>query len=225
MLLAGLLIVLGVQHPYPATAPALPLVVLAPASAPSGTLAIMLTGDGGWSATDKTIANRLLTDGDAVVGLNSLHYFAHKHTSAQVAADVSQIAREYCGKFACQRIVLIGYSMGADVLPFVFPQISDSVRSKIVQLDLVSLGHEAVFKFFPTQWVGVVVGHKFATLPQLALLHGVDVVCIYGTKDPDQACRDAAGSVKLVPIETGHVMSKAAEQVAEVIARKAALVQ
>lgn len=216
MLLRPLLVLLTAIVPQQA-AP-LPLVVVPPSAQtpPSGTLAVLLTGDGGWSHVDKAIAQKLSTDGDAVVAINSLHYFAHKRNSAGVAADISELARAECRQWNCQRVVLIGYSMGADVLPFVIDQLAEDVHAKVAQLDLVSLGHQAVFKFFPTQWIGLEMGHKFATLPQLARIHDLDIVCLYGDADPDAACRDIPkGAVQVVELRSGHVMGKVAEQLAD----------
>src|SRR5512132_3407077 len=147
MILPGLFILFELLNPQRVPRPdPLPLVVIAPSPAVSatGTLAILLTGDGGWSQVDKVIAQKLSSDGDAVVGLNSLHYFQHKRTSAGVAADVTELARASCQRWSCQRIVLIGYSMGADVLPFVVNQLGADVRAKVAQVDLISLGHFAV---------------------------------------------------------------------------------
>lgn len=221
MIIPGLFALLTASMPAtPAAVPqTLPLVVLAPAEPRTGTLALLLTGDGGWSRVDKAIAEKLSGEGDGVVALNSLHYFQHKHTSAQLAADLTEVARESCERWSCQRIVLIGYSMGADVLPFVVNQLGTDVRAKVQQLDLVSLGHLAVFKFFPTQWIGLTVGQKFATLPQLASVHGLDLICIYGTTDSDPACKDVPhDAATVIAMPSGHVMSKVADELADTIA-------
>jgi type IV secretory pathway VirJ component len=222
MFIAGLLVIATALAPGKgaATQP-LPLVVMAPGARSTGTLAILLTGDGGWSKVDRAIAEKLVADGDGVVGLNSLHYFAHKRTSAGLAGDVSAVARESCQRWSCQRIVLIGYSMGADVLPFVVNQLGDDVRSKLVQLDLISLGHEAVFKFFPTAWMGLMVGQKFATLPQLALVKNLDILCVYGTDDSDPACKDIpAAQATVLSLPTGHTMSKVSNDLAGIISER-----
>ena len=56
----------------------LPLVEL-PTKANSGTLALMISGDGGWAGIDKQVAEALNKEGVAVVGLNSLQYFCRRH--------------------------------------------------------------------------------------------------------------------------------------------------
>src|SRR5512141_1033209 len=98
---AALFALIGLATSVPSGAAQLPIVALAPATAPSHTLAILVTGDGGWAATDRTIAQRLTRDGDGVIGLNSLHYFTEPRTPAGVAADVSRLIRDGCARWSC----------------------------------------------------------------------------------------------------------------------------
>jgi type IV secretory pathway VirJ component len=73
----------------------LPLVEV-PATAPrAGRLAVMLSGDGGWSALDKHVASTFAAHGIDVVGLNSLKYLWKERLPEEVAQDVESIARHY----------------------------------------------------------------------------------------------------------------------------------
>lgn len=216
---AALFALIGLVTCAPPGVAQLPMVALAPAAAPSHTLAILITGDGGWAATDRAIGKRLTQDGDGVMVLNSLHYFTAPRTPAGVAADVGRLARDGCARWSCDRIVLIGYSMGADVLPFVVDRLSSDVRPRTVELVLISLSHKATFRFLPTEWLGLNLWPTVATLPELARVHGVQVVCIFGTRDQDSACRDLApGQATLISVPGGHVMTDVADQLAELIA-------
>jgi type IV secretory pathway VirJ component len=51
-----------------------------PAQKPGDTLAVFLTGDGGWAQLDRSVAALLAQKGVAVVGLSSLKYFWHART-------------------------------------------------------------------------------------------------------------------------------------------------
>ena len=215
---AGLLLALCALAAAPVHAARLPVLRRAPGAPATGTLVLLLTGDGGWSRVDRTIVTKLANDGDAVVGLNSLRYFLHHRSRTRVAGDITELARAGCEQYACRRIILVGYSMGADVLPFVVDRLAPDIRSRVAQLDLISLGHRAVFRFLPPQWVGIVIGHQSETVPRLASLRGIDVVCVYGRKDPGNACQDLpAGRAELVAVGTGHRMSKAAAAVADTL--------
>jgi len=95
----------------------LPLVEL-PASSPSRLMAVFLSGDGGWRDIDKTIAENLQSLGVSVVGWDSARYFWQTKTPEQTAADLSAVIQAYSANWHADKIALIGFSFGADALPF-----------------------------------------------------------------------------------------------------------
>ena len=70
----------------------LPLLELPAESEAGDTFAILLSGDGGWSALDKAVASALNTHGVAVVGWDSLRYFWSPRTPADTAPLVKATA-------------------------------------------------------------------------------------------------------------------------------------
>ena len=108
---------MGALPPPPATLADLPLVEV-PATGTGDTFAVLLSGDGGWAGLDQDVAAALSTQGIPVVGLDSLRYFWTPRTPDGLAADTDRMIRYYLAHFVKQRVLLIGYSQGADVLPF-----------------------------------------------------------------------------------------------------------
>ncbi len=90
----------------------------ATAASPSDAFAIIMSGDGGWAGLDQDVAAALSAKGIPVVGLDSLRYFWTARTPEGLAADTDRLIRYYAPHFGKQRVLLIGYSQGADVLPF-----------------------------------------------------------------------------------------------------------
>ena len=97
----------------------LPLVEL-PVAAPGRLMAVVYSGDGGWRDIDKDIAGRLQDKGVPVVGVDSLRYFWSEKTPEQIAADLGLIIDHYREAWQRPDVVLVGYSFGADVLPFAY---------------------------------------------------------------------------------------------------------
>src|SRR5881628_1208854 len=96
----------------------LPLIKV-PAKAPGrDELAVLLTGDGGWAQTDKGLSEALTKGGIPVVGWNSLRYFLKRRDPDRSAKDLERILRHYLPLWHKERVILIGYSFGADVMPF-----------------------------------------------------------------------------------------------------------
>jgi type IV secretory pathway VirJ component len=207
--LASLLLLSPVPGPAMAELPGgapgdlsgLPLVEV-PARAPgSGTLAVMLTGDGDWAAIDKEIAADLSQHGVAVVGLNMRAYLTHRRTPEETAGDVARIARHYMDAWQRSRVVLVGYSRGADIAPFVANRLPADLRQR---LSLVALLGPSTYANFEFHWADLLSNvtrpDDLPTLPELARLKGTRVVCVYGTGEKDSLCRAAdPQQVTLVP--------------------------
>ncbi len=109
---------------------ALPLIEL-PAAAPSPLMAVVLSGDGGWRDLDKTIADALQQDGVSVVGWDSVRYFWHRKDPDDAAADLAAVLETYLARFHAEKVALVGYSFGADVLPFLYNRLPQNLRDRV----------------------------------------------------------------------------------------------
>jgi type IV secretory pathway VirJ component len=149
--------------------------------------ALLLTGDGGWAGLDEELAMRLAANGVPTVALNSLKYFWTQRTPAQAARDVARLLRHYLADWNKQRVLLIGYSFGADVLPFVVNRLPPELRERIESVSLLGIDANASFEVHVSDWVG---GDNDgpATRPEVAALSQVPVLCIYGEGESDSIC-------------------------------------
>ncbi len=182
----------------------LPLVELK-AAAPTDMLAIVLAGDGGWRDIDKRIGEVLQKDGINVIGLDSLRYFWGAQTPDRTAKDVARIMRSYEAKWGAKHVALIGYSFGADVLPFVYTRLPAKQQAKVSLISLLALSKAADFEIRVVGWLGA--GPSSTALPivpELAKVPAALVQCFYGDSDaPDSACPGLAGGEADVIRTTG----------------------
>ena len=131
----------------------LPLIEL-PASKPSGLMAVFLSGDGGWRDIDKTIAENLQSLGVSVVGWDSVRYFWQSKTPQQTAADLSAVILDYSAKWHADKVALIGFSFGADTLPFAYDRLRPSLKQHVAMISLLSLGRAADWEIRVVGWLG-----------------------------------------------------------------------
>jgi type IV secretory pathway VirJ component len=167
---------------------------LTPAS-PGPLMAVLLTGDGGWAAGDKSMALALAQRGVAVAGLNSARYVERARTPDEAASDLARIVRHFLGAWHRQRVVLIGYSRGADLVPFMVSRLPADLRDRIVLTALIGPGEWASFQFSP---LDLARSHArpdaYPVQPEVAKLRGTPVLCLYGSKDHGAICRSLAGA-------------------------------
>lgn len=164
----------------------LPLVVL-PAGGRGGTLAVIVSGDGGWTSIDKQIAETLNKDGIAVVGLNSLQYFWKKKDPDIAGRDLARILDHYGKAWSAEKFILVGYSSGADTLPFMAGRLPEALKSRVSIVALLGPGKETNFEFHVSQWLFDIAG-AYKVVPEVQKLKGVNVLCIYGEDESDSAC-------------------------------------
>jgi type IV secretory pathway VirJ component len=187
-------------------------------------LAVHFTGDGGWGVTDNGVAHSLAAKGIGVAGVNSLKYFWTKKTPESSAQDLERIIAHYSVAWKARRVILIGYSFGADVMPFMINRLNPETRSRIAEVILISPGHQADFAFHVGSWIGTVGKNSLQVLPELEKLRGLKIICFYGTDDDDPLGPDLpSGLAKTIPLETGHRVGRGFEPIVKEIMTGAGL--
>jgi type IV secretory pathway VirJ component len=168
------------------------------------TLAVMLTGDGGWADIDKAIAAGLAERGVPVVGWSSLSYYWTARTPDRAAADLARIIEHFGAAWKKPRVLLVGYSFGADVLPFLVNRLSPEVRSRIERVTLLGVSEEAAFEFHLSSWLSDKGDSRYPTAPEIEKL-ATPTTCVYGTEEEDSVClRVKSASVTKLPLPGGH---------------------
>jgi len=184
----------------------LPIVLVAaqPGIPPSDAFAIMLSGDGGWAGLDQEVAAALTANGITVVGLDSLRYFWSARTPEGLAADLERMIGYYLTELGKQRVVLIGYSQGADVLPFAVNRLTAATRSHLALTAVMGMSEHALFEFHMTSWISDDNSGP-ATLPEVDKIVGTPVLCVYGAEESDSLCPKLdPHRVTIVKLEGGH---------------------
>jgi len=161
---------------------------VAPSSAaPSDIFAIIMSGDGGWAGLDQDVAAALSAKGIPVVGLDSLRYYWTARTPDGLAADTDRMIRYYLAHYGKQRVLLIGYSQGADVLPFAVNRLPAATRAHVALTAVMGMSEHALFEFHLSSWISDSSAGP-ATLPEINRITGMPVLCIYGADESDSLC-------------------------------------
>ena len=207
---AGAFETLIAAHAPVATAPAalgdLPIIPVTPppGAPPADSFAILLSGDGGWAGLDKEVAGALAAKGIFVAGVDSLRYFWSARTPAGLAADLDRMIDYYTAKLGKQKVLLVGYSQGADVLPFAVNRLAPATRAHVALTAILGMSEHALFEFHMTSWVADDDSGP-ATLPEVDRIAGIPVLCIYGDEETDSLCpRLDVHKISIVKLRGGH---------------------
>ena len=198
----------------------LPIVEIPAFEDSSESFAIVLSGDGGWAALDRKVAAVLAHNGVPVVGFSTLAYFLKQRTPEESSHDIARVISHYALKWQKQYVSLIGYSYGADVIPFIISRLPENARSKIALTVFIGLGERVDFQFHVgINWLGLKdKTTSLSVLTEVKKLSGTDIICFYGRKESEPGCRllDQAGA-HAIPLEGGHSFRGNHKKIAEVI--------
>ncbi|MBC2775312.1 virulence factor family protein [Rhizobium sp. AQ_MP] len=189
------------------------------------TMAILYSGDGGWRDINQRLSARLNENGVPVIGVDALRYFWSEKTPEETAADLSEIIAHYHKRLGVSKVVLIGYSFGANILPKVYGLLPDQDRKSVKLLSLLALSHQADFEIAVSGWLGAAGSGKHGDpVDHLATVEPVRIQCVYGREEQDTACPALSPRVKdgvdLIARPGGHHFDENYELIADhIVAR------
>jgi len=172
-------------------------------------VALLLSGDGGWADGDRALADALALGGISVVGLDTRRYLrGAKRTPESVARDAAWIIQQYSAVWHRDRLVLVGYSRGADLAPFIVRRWPDGLRRRLALVALVGLADHASFEF---HWQDVLHDVRratdLATRPELERIRGVRMLCVYAEDERGSLCPALDSTLaRVARIPGGHVL-------------------
>ena len=169
----------------PAPLTGLPVVEV-PTQRPGTRFAVLLSGDGGWAGIDKDIGAALAAQGVPVAGFDSLRYFWSARTPEGLATDLDRLIRYYAAHWKRSEVILIGFSQGADVLPFALNRLPERTRAMVKLTALLAPAQKASFEFKVSNWLGP-SGDK-PVLPEAQKLQAAGTLCVHGKEEKQSLC-------------------------------------
>ena len=205
----------------PAVLADLPLTIVPSTAAGGGDwFGVLLTGDGGWVALDKGVAGELAKHNIPVVGWDSLKYFWSRRTPEGAAQDLDRVMQYYAHAWGRRHVLLIGYSQGADTIPFMVNRLPVATHELVGFTTLLGISDNAVWEFHVASWLGSPT-KGVPTAPELARWSGSPYLCLYGESDPDAACAEVTGhDGSFLKMPGGHHFDGSYAQIAgEILSR------
>ena len=112
------------------------------------------------------------------------------------ALDLARVLEFYLhGRSASDSVLLIGYSRGADVLPFMVNRLPSALRARVAAVTLIAPGRGSRVPDSVADWLS----HRRTAAAGLPLL------CLYGEGDGESLCPQISPSLaKSMQIGSGH---------------------
>lgn len=196
-------------------------VVEVPATGHGDEFAVLFSGDGGWAGIDKEVAGALADSGIPVAGVDSLRYFWSPRTPEDMGKDLDRILRYYSSEWHRSRAIVMGYSQGADVLPFAVNRLPAASRPLVKLVAMIGISTSASFEFHVSNWLGG-GDNGLPTAPEIRRLSAASTLCIYGDDDSDSICPKVdPANARIVELSGGHHFGGDYGRLARVIVEQA----
>ncbi|ULQ51055.1 AcvB/VirJ family lysyl-phosphatidylglycerol hydrolase [Flavihumibacter fluvii] len=163
---------------------------------------VYISGDGGWNDFSATLTSSLNKNGYTVHGINARAYFWKKKTPQEAAADITSFLSQ---QPATQHILFIGYSFGADVLPFIISNMPAAVQAKAIGLVLIAPAASTDFEIHLTEMLGFNKEHAYKVVEGINALSIPKTLAIIDAADTEfQPDLVHQPGLKLIKLTGGH---------------------
>ena len=194
-----------------------PMRVYAPAATgertPGKPVVLIVSGEGGWRAFDDQLASWLASAGYWVGGMDCLKYFwKPQDDRGALAADVTRFAdalKRVSSSPAETRVVLAGFSFGADLAPWIAG--AENRDPRIAALVLIGPDLTGSLEARVIEILGfATTAHTFDTSKALDDVRSIPVLFVHGGKDEGSAAPALAAAftgrktLSVVPGATHH---------------------
>ncbi len=173
----------------------------------SGPLVIFVSGDGGWAGIDQETGAVLQEKGNNVLGVNALKYFWDKKTPQETSDYIRDLIADYSVKWGESKIVLLGYSLGANAVPLIYNGLPASLQQKVSSVVLLAPEESTDLEVHITDWIGIDTTPEdlIQLLPEIKKIPEHKILCIKGEEEEAGACDKLDFSKnKVVTLPGGH---------------------
>jgi len=148
-------------------------------------LVIYISGDGGLNDFSKSLCAGISSKGYPIAAINSRSYFWDKKTPEQTASDINNYVTTKLKGRASQQVILIGYSFGADVTPFVVNRLDSNLSGKLQSVILLSPSGSTDFEIHWSDLWGSSKKRSSDVVAEINKMKVNRLITIFGSSETD----------------------------------------
>ena len=169
-------------------------------------MVVFISGDGGWTDFDQQMASAFALKGAPVIGLDALKYFWQKKSPEETTTDILRVIETYTEEWKKEKILLVGYSFGADIVPFIYNRIPEKIKINISGLGLLSPSKETDFEVHVSELLDINNSSSGFSVPnEINKISNVHTICFFGKDEDDLPIKEISKeSAKIIYLDGGH---------------------
>jgi type IV secretory pathway VirJ component len=181
----------------------LPITVIPASLKENYPVAFFISGDGGWTSFDQSVAEQLASIGIPVIGFDSQKYFWDEKTPEETAADMNKAVKHYMQQWNRKSFLLVGYSFGADIVPFLANRIAPALKDAYKGVFMLSPDAKGDFEIHISDMLDMgISNNKYDIVQEVKNCKSPKPVCIFGNQEDQSEIiyfKQTGAKVVLVP--------------------------
>jgi type IV secretory pathway VirJ component len=167
------------------------------------TVALLFSGDGGWFGFEQSIADKLALAGISTIGIDARKYFWYRKTPEETTNDMASLLSYYATVLGKSKFMLIGYSLGAELVPFVANRLPLAIKSNLVSVVMLSPEATTDFEIHISNMLGL--GNKqntYNVIEEITRMKNILAICIFGENEKSTVpglLKDTPVKIALIP--------------------------
>ena len=161
----------------------MPLTIMSSIGKEKLPIVFFISGDGGWKTFERDICNTLAENGMPSIGLDALKYFWTEKQPKQVAEAISDAIIHYMKQWDRNSFILVGYSFGASVAPFIANNLPIALKDNIKGIYCFSPDKTGDFEVHIADMLSFDRVQKYDVLNELKLISPLKPLCIFGNEE------------------------------------------
>ncbi len=182
-------------------------------------MAVFISGDGGWTSFDQAISEALAEKGIPVVGVDAQKYFWNARTPQETTKEIADAVRHFMLQWKRQSFILVGYSFGASVVPFVTNLMPIELKEKIQGTVSLSPDENADFEIHIEDMMNIENSRDtYRVLPEIRQNRFLKMICVFGAEEDESVRKKFANAgAKILLLPGGHSFNNNSIAVANAI--------
>ncbi|MEO8768580.1 MAG: AcvB/VirJ family lysyl-phosphatidylglycerol hydrolase [Ferruginibacter sp.] len=142
-----------------------------------------ISGDGGFNSFSSDLCSSIHKQGYNVIALNAKKYFWDKKTPEQTATDIENYLIKKIAVQKNKHVSIIGYSFGADVLPFLLTRFSASLNQNVTSAIIMAPSGSTDFEIHWADMFGNSKKREMDVVSEMNKIKSTKLIHISGDED------------------------------------------
>ena len=172
----------------------------------SDLMLLVVSGDGGWNVWEESLQKEFSRKNVPVAGLDALKYFWKEKSPEQTTADLERVLDYYLKAWKKKQVILLGYSFGANIVPFVATRLHEPYNHMLYKVVMISPDPQADFEIHLLDMMNMSMSeYKYNVIAEVKKIKYTKIVCMFGSgEEPDRKDKFRMPSVQYIELPGKH---------------------